>query len=339
MSRIRVSLDSVLCASTEDDTGADEFYLMGVITDGTVDHASVVLTEPLSLNSNEDKRFGVGGGVVFDADLPEQAILKIALASFDKDLASDWSDYKPFYDKTSKLVLVALPALGAGAPAIAIVAAAMEAAEEGVKLDKDDHLGDIAVDLEVQALPQGTTRRVGVIEGSHAGSHYRYMVSYSVTSGEETAVPVYTIKAVHSGKVLDVAHAEHRNGAPVIQYDYHERANQRFALEQVDADYCRIVAQHSGLCLSAQDGRKTSGTPIVQWTYDGGDHQLWKVERQPETGTLDARFVNKASGLYLSVRGSSRDNKAPLELQPRDVMVPDGGLGPGLYQLFHLLTV
>ncbi|MCU0262420.1 MAG: RICIN domain-containing protein [Candidatus Nanopelagicales bacterium] len=332
-----MSLDSVLCAATEDDCGVDEFYLLGAITDGSVDHTAAVLTQPLRINANQDRRFGRGGGAVFDAELADEAVLKIALAAFDKDLGSAWSDYEALYGAVSKLVMASLPALGVGAPATAIVAASLVVADEAVKLDKDDHLGDIAVDLDVRSLPSGTRHRVGTIEGSHAGSHYRYMVSYSVTSGEATPASVYTIKAVHSGKVLDVAHAEHRNGAAVIQYDNHSRANQRFAVEQVDGEYARIVAQHSGLCLSAQDGRKAPGTPVVQWTCADGDHQLWKVERQPETGTLDVRFVNKASGLYLSVRDSSRSNKAPLVLMPRDVMQPDGGLGQGLNQLFILL--
>lgn len=91
-----------------------------------------------------------------------------------------------------------------------------------------------------------------------------------------------------------------------------------------------------------KDGAKWAGTPIVQSTFDGGDHQLWRVERETAYGADDVRFVNKASepaNLYLSVRGASKSNKAPLELAKRDITYPDMVPAQGLYQLFHLSTV
>ncbi|HEY9709459.1 MAG TPA: hypothetical protein V6D48_14745, partial [Oculatellaceae cyanobacterium] len=81
MSRIRVVLENVTCYDTEDVTGADEFYLVGAISDGQ--QSSGVLTRPISVNDKQTKSFGIGGGTVFDAEVPEDRILKVALMAFD----------------------------------------------------------------------------------------------------------------------------------------------------------------------------------------------------------------------------------------------------------------
>jgi hypothetical protein len=337
--KVRVFLDSVLCAATEDVTGPDEFYLTGAISTDP-EHTKAVLTNPLTINSDEDKPFGVGGGLVWEADVDNSSWLKIALLGYDEDAAKDWEKNKEWVQEITDALVTALAA--AGESKAATLVKLVPTIVGGIfKLDQDDHLGDIAVDLQVGQLEPGLTRKAGVIEGRHLRSHYRYMVAYSILVGD--TVPQQTslmlIKAAHSDKLLDVARAEHRNGAPVIQYSQHGRANQRFALEPVGGDYYRIVAQHSGKCLTVKDGSRAAGTPVEQWTYSGGEHQQWKMEREPGGGVVDVRFINKASGLYLSVRKGDKKDSAVVEIAPRGLTSPDRTPSPSLNQLFHLLTV
>lgn len=340
---VRVSLDSVLCTDTEDWTGADDFYIAGAIVntlDGEqVGEPQAVLTKPLHINSDQDMEFGVGGGVVFERRIDTRSWLKIGLVCWDEDAGKDWDQYKALYDAVAKGIVTGVTAaISPAAGTIAEIAAKVVA--EAIKADADDRLGDIAADLTISQLEPGRNHEVAVIEGNRLGGHHRYMVRYHIDVGEVVAdTRVVMMKAAHSGKVLDVARAEHRNGAELIQYDSeHGRANQRFRLEPV-GDYYRIVAEHSGKCLMVKDGSRFAGAPVVQSSYDGGDHQLWRMERETLYGADDARFVNKASGLYLSVRGASKANKAPVEVAERDLMHPDLTPGPGLHQLFHLISV
>src|SRR5262245_51470399 len=93
MSRVRVVLDDVICWDTEDVAGGDEFYLTGAVSDGQQNAG--VLTVPLSIKGEKKHgrtmRFGIGGGTVFDADVPDDRILKVALAAYDEDSNKDWT--------------------------------------------------------------------------------------------------------------------------------------------------------------------------------------------------------------------------------------------------------
>jgi hypothetical protein len=73
MPRMRVVLDDVFCGNPEDVTsgwwanpakGEDDFYLMDTVTDG--DQTTGVLTSPFHFKENQTKKFGEGGGTVFE---------------------------------------------------------------------------------------------------------------------------------------------------------------------------------------------------------------------------------------------------------------------------------
>ncbi len=337
--KVRVFLDSVLCAATEDTSGPDEFYLVGAISTDA-DHSKAVLTNTLTINSDEDKRFQVGGGLVWEGDIDKSSWLSIALKGYDEDAAKDWEKYKQSVQQIEDAIAKGVAAVGH--PTAALLLGLVPELVGGIlSLDQDDHLGDITLDQPLDQLELGLTRKAGAIEGEHLHSHYRYMVSYSILVGDtmpqETNLMLF--KAAHSGKVLDIAKAEHRNGAPVIQHGQNGRANQRFALEPVGDGYYRIVAQHSGRCLSVKDGSRTAGAPVEQWDYAGGEHQQWKMEPEPGGGVFDARFTNKASGLYLSVRKGGKKDWAVLEIAERGLTSPDREPSQSPNQLFHLLPV
>jgi hypothetical protein len=139
----------------------------------------------------------------------------------------------------------------------------------------------------------------------------------------------FLINAAHSCKVLDVARAEHKDGAAVSLYRSHGAPNQRFSIEPVGNDEYRIVANHSAKCLTVQYALQEPGTQVVQWGWGGGAHQRWRLEY--DGGPLDGqavRFVNTGSGLYLSVRGAQHADRTPLE-----IATPCSGL----HQTFRLV--
>jgi hypothetical protein len=89
--------------------------------------------------------------------------------------------------------------------------------------------------------------------------------------------PRQTIRAKHSGKVLDVEGVSTANGAKIQQWDYLGGNNQEWKLESVGDGYYRIVAQHSGKVLDVEGVSTANGAKIQQWDYLGGNNQRWTL--------------------------------------------------------------
>ena len=86
MTRIKVELVDVYCTDTEDLIDGDEFYIVGAVGSysklgAKFDNLKVrpVLTKPIKISKDQQKPFGQGGGIVFDADVPENHTLYISL--------------------------------------------------------------------------------------------------------------------------------------------------------------------------------------------------------------------------------------------------------------------
>ncbi len=95
--------------------------------------------------------------------------------------------------------------------------------------------------------------------------------------GSGTSDVFVSIRAHHSGLVLDVAEASTANGAPLIQWERNFQSNQRFRLELVADGLVRILAKHSDKVLDVAGASMDAGVPIIQWTWHGGLHQLWRI--------------------------------------------------------------
>ncbi len=95
--------------------------------------------------------------------------------------------------------------------------------------------------------------------------------------GASTPDVFVSIRAHHSGLVLDVAEASTANGAPLIQWERNEQPNQRFRLERVSNGLVRIVVKHSGLVFDVAGASMDPGAAIIQWEWHGGLHQLWRI--------------------------------------------------------------
>ncbi|MGQ7296131.1 hypothetical protein [Quadrisphaera sp. KR29] len=181
---MRVVLEDVSCADTEDVSGGDEFYLAGAVTDGA--QSSGVLTRPLSINDRQTQRFGVGGGTVFDADVPDGRLLKVALVAFDEDAGKDWERRGETVTKIGQAVSAGLSKVPhpytTGA---AVVLPFAIAAVGGVmSLDGDDELGQHLREFPVGAVAAGSHQQVWSLRGGSSWwSRWRYTVRYQVLKG------------------------------------------------------------------------------------------------------------------------------------------------------------
>jgi hypothetical protein len=184
MARVRVVLESVVCSDTEDVTGGDEFYLTGAVSDGA--QSAGVLTRPISISKGETKPFGEGGGTVFDFDVPDERILKVALVAFDEDSNKDWARRGEMVTKIGQAVssgLAAIPnpyTVGAAT----VLPLAIQVVGGIMSMDKDDELGQLLHEFPMWSLPNGSHAQVwNFTGGGWWYSNWKYAVRYQVIKG------------------------------------------------------------------------------------------------------------------------------------------------------------
>ncbi|HEY9674757.1 MAG TPA: hypothetical protein V6D11_25180 [Waterburya sp.] len=178
---VRIELLDVKCGNTEDVTGADEFYIVGALSDGT--NTKAALTSPMDINDGQTKPFRADQRVIFDANVPNGVTVRGGLKAYDEDYAKDWSQYGSMVEKIAAGVAVGLTV--AGYPT------AGDILNYGVKgfgffasLDKDDELGK----LELNVAPLGPNveektwrfRKTGSI-WNPGWSTWDYTVRYRIT--------------------------------------------------------------------------------------------------------------------------------------------------------------
>ncbi|WP_414548921.1 hypothetical protein [Anabaena sp. CCY 0017] len=193
MVRMRVELVDVHCRDTEDVTGADEFYIVGAVGLAPMgkkenDDLKIrgVLTRPISINDKQTKKFGQGGGTVFDSDVPENRILQIALVAFDEDSNKDWSNHGETVTKIGAGVSTALLATSVPPAQVAglILPVAIGVVGGIMKMDKDDELGQHLREFPVQSLPNGSHLQIwNFKKRGNWYSSWDYTVRYKIHKG------------------------------------------------------------------------------------------------------------------------------------------------------------
>ncbi len=118
---------------------------------------------------------------------------------------------------------------------------------------------------------------------------------------ELTSGDVFTLKAVHSGKCVDVAGVSTADGGNVHQWDCHGLSNQQFRIEAASGGHT-VVALHSGKCLDVYRAGMTSGTNVQQWRCNGQTNQRWRLVSR---GNNQYQLQAAHSGKCLDVAGSS----------------------------------
>ena len=119
---------------------------------------------------------------------------------------------------------------------------------------------------------------------------------------------VYTIKAKHSGKALDVAGYSNQPGALVDQWTYVGGNNQRWELIDLGTGYFKIKSAHSGLALDIVEG--SPERDVCQTTPSAIDSQQWRLEK---VGGY-YKIVNKSNGMVMDVSEESKSNGKKVHL-------------------------
>jgi hypothetical protein len=108
---------------------------------------------------------------------------------------------------------------------------------------------------------------------------------------------VYSLINAGSGQALDVYGARTTNAANVIQWPYHEGANQQFLLSELGDGYWSLKAEHSGMAVDV-DGKRMVGTAnIHQHEYRGAENQQWQLVRSSNGAYA---LVARHSGLAMT---------------------------------------
>ncbi len=121
----------------------------------------------------------------------------------------------------------------------------------------------------------------------------------------------YTLKARHSGKLLDIPAASLEDGVSPIQYSAYQPAagNQTWLVEPTADGYYTLTARHSGKLLDLPGASLEDGVSPIQYTANTpvSTNQQWKIE---PVGDGYYKIVARHSGKVLDVAGASLEEGA-----------------------------
>ncbi len=120
------------------------------------------------------------------------------------------------------------------------------------------------------------------------------------------------IKVVSDGLCLDVSGASITNGASVIQWGCHGRANQQWALRSVGTNIFNLVNVNSAKCMDVSGASTSNGASVIQWGCHTGNNQKWAAVSMGD-GSYELR-PQHVSGKCLDVAGASTSSGARLQI-------------------------
>ncbi|WP_053981919.1 RICIN domain-containing protein [Marinagarivorans algicola] len=125
-----------------------------------------------------------------------------------------------------------------------------------------------------------------------------------ISAGEVTPKSgTVQLRAQHSNRCLDLEKNGQANGTNVTQYDCHNGANQKWALNEKDNGYFEIKSISSGKCLDV--GGTSNGANMQVWGCWGGDNQRFKLN---DVGGGYFELIAKHSGKCLDIAGGNNNN-------------------------------
>jgi hypothetical protein len=110
------------------------------------------------------------------------------------------------------------------------------------------------------------------------------------------------LRAVASGRCLDVVNASQTDGAQLQIYDCWNGTNQQWTLTSSNQ-----LTVYGNKCLDVPNHATTAGTRVQIWTCSGGANQQWRVNS-------DGTIVGVESGLCLDVTGNGTANGTAVEI-------------------------
>ncbi|WP_437484526.1 RICIN domain-containing protein [Sorangium sp. So ce1014] len=139
----------------------------------------------------------------------------------------------------------------------------------------------------------------GIDEGALADDEGVDVLEQGVTA---IAEGVYVIKAVHSGKCLDVRSSGTADGVAVQQWDCNGTDAQKFRVSSVSDGFVKIENVNSNRAIDVTDVSTADGAPIQQWGYGGGANQQFEAF---DAGSGQYGLRARHSGKVLDVKDVS----------------------------------
>ena len=163
------------------------------------------------------------------------------------------------------------------------------------KFEKIKEIGDIigekTIEDGVYKIKLASNEKLGLdIEGSSKANQANLQIwgqselivknqRFEVTYNEEG---YYTIKALHSGKVLDVSGAGMTNGTNVQQYDANGTKSQQWVIKENKDGTYSIISRQNGLYLNIENGEIKEGSNVNVYEENKADSQKFKFEKVEE---------------------------------------------------------
>jgi hypothetical protein len=122
-----------------------------------------------------------------------------------------------------------------------------------------------------------TTAGAYVRQANNTGATYQQWNVTPVDARIGGDFSYFTIKAVNSGKALDVYNWSLDNGGNIAIWDDTKGANQQWYLEYAEDGWFYIRSRHSALCLDVLNASTANGANIVQWEKNGKINQQWRL--------------------------------------------------------------
>ena len=130
----------------------------------------------------------------------------------------------------------------------------------------------------------------------------------------------YSITAVHSGKMLDVAGAGKTNETNVQQYQSNNHDAQKWIIKDVGNGYYNIISKWNGLYLDVKEAKASNENNIQMYQNNGNNAQKFKFEKVDDniTKTIeDGKYEIVTAlneNLCLDVAGGYTYNEANVQL-------------------------
>jgi hypothetical protein len=131
---------------------------------------------------------------------------------------------------------------------------------------------------------------------------------------EQDLSGTFALKALSSGKCLDLPGSSTTNGTVLNQWSCHTAANQQWQVKQVSSGIHQIISASSGKCADVSGASTADGARIIQWPCSATKtNQQWKLL---SSGSNVYRVQSVRSGKCMTVAGNSTANGAVIEQQP-----------------------
>ncbi|MGF6850743.1 hypothetical protein QFZ51_005978 [Chitinophaga sp. W3I9] len=120
---------------------------------------------------------------------------------------------------------------------------------------------------------------------------------------------IYQLKAVHSGKAMDVDRFSMEDGTPLQQFTWNGGDNQHWQFTYLNNGYYKITAVHSGKAITTTNVFPSEGGQIIQKEWANLVSQWWIVN---DLGNYQYSIVHALSGRSIGVAGGATWDGAKL---------------------------